>query len=103
MGGLIFLIMMVISIKESTRVKEFEANGKIIDINWRSKNHGEPIIYIRQQNNKIKEFKGNQITLTPQNTKIGDDFVKTKNSKYCLINDVNNRLCSVCISTIIAI
>ncbi len=65
---------------------EFSAQGKVTSIEWKSSNHGMPIIEISRDNNVINIFSSNRITLNSTQIKVGDSFSKVGGSKACQIN-----------------
>ena len=67
-------------------IETFEVNGKVVKINWKSRNHGMPIISIKQDD-QIKHFKSNRITLDVGDVAVGDSFIKLADSKECKINN----------------
>ena len=68
--------------------ERFVVEGKVISINWQSRNHGMPVIEIKPKVGATKIFSSNRITLRPELLAIGDSFSKSKNSKFCNINGV---------------
>lgn len=69
---------------------EFEANGTVTIASWEGKNHGMPLIVIKQNNpaGSIKKFESNDILLTSEQIQVGDRFFKISGLKICKINDV---------------
>jgi hypothetical protein len=61
-------------------------NGLVTYIEWRSKNHGMPLIEIKQENGTVKRFHTPRIILKDSQLKVGDRLVKESGSKYCQIN-----------------
>jgi len=84
---MIFLpIVYSLATRSHKAIEIFEAEGEIIHIEWHSRNHGMPVISIKEKEG-IKLFKGNRITLRPEDINVGDYFYKSSNSKDCKIND----------------
>lgn len=79
--------VIVMAKKNHNRIVAFEASGIVTEIEWQSRNHGMPIITIKEDK-KLVHFQSNRITLTPNNIKVGDRFVKVSHSKICEINEV---------------
>ena len=65
----------------------FSANGIVTSINWKTWNHGMPLIEIKQKH-LTKKFTNSRITLNAQQVEVGDSFIKIKNSKFCIVNDI---------------
>jgi hypothetical protein len=61
-------------------------NGLATYIEWKSKNHGMPLIEIKQENGTAKRFHNPRIILKDSQLKVGDRLVKESGSKYCQIN-----------------
>ncbi len=61
-------------------------NAWVSSIDWKSKNHGMPLIMLKRQNGTEQRFHHSSITLTSENLKIGDLLVKESGSKMCEIN-----------------
>jgi hypothetical protein len=69
---------------------EFEANGIVALASWEGKNHGMPLFVIRQNNqaDTKRKLESNDVSLTPEQIKVGDTFVKYAGSRACIINKV---------------
>lgn len=68
------------------KIEQFSATGIVTNINWKSQNHGMPVISI-SDNGEVKHFRSNRITLSAEDIKEGDTFEKAKGSKQCIINE----------------
>lgn len=92
--GLLLLSSVAIPLMYNDYMKpiRFHADGTVSSIEWKSRNHGMPVIGIRIENGTIKTFTSNRITLTSEKISIGDSFRKVSDSKYCDINE-NSVLC----------
>lgn len=55
-------------------------------IDWKSKNHGMPLILLTRKNGTKEKFHHTRIILAAEDLKIGDHLVKARNSKICEIN-----------------
>ncbi len=55
-------------------------------IDWKSKNHGMPLILLTRQNGTKQKFHHYRIILTAEDLKVGDHLVKARDSKICEIN-----------------
>jgi len=64
----------------------FSAQGTVTAINWKSRNHGMPVIDIVGNNGVTMQFSSNRITLESSQLKVGDSFKKVSSSKLCQIN-----------------
>jgi len=86
-----FLLLSIIAIPEMYKAHKepevFSAQGIVSSINWKSRNHGMPIIEIRDKNGTTTKFSSNRITLIPEQLKVGDSFNKQSDSSSCEIND----------------
>ncbi len=67
---------------------EFDINGKVVITNWEGKNHGMPLIVIKQFNDAGTEVKleTGDLLLDANNVKVGDTFEKKTGSKMCIIS-----------------
>lgn len=68
-----------------------EPEGKILNswvsfIDWKSKNHGMPLILLTRKNGTKQKFHHTRIILTAKDLKVGDHLVKARDSKICEIN-----------------
>ena len=81
-----FTLCFFIAKKNHKETELFEASGKVINIDWNSRDHGVTIITIKDSD-KLKLFKSNRIILNSNNISIGDDFVKVADSRECRINN----------------
>jgi hypothetical protein len=70
---------------------EFEATGTVYIVEWNTKNHGMPLLVIKQDNlaSTEKRLQSNKFILTPDQIKVGDNFKKASGSNMCLINGVD--------------
>lgn len=64
----------------------FSAKGRVVEIEWESRNHLEPRIEIRLESGKLKRFSSSRIILDTSSIEVGDSFEKVNDSKICLIN-----------------
>ena len=62
------------------------AEGVVASIDWKSKNHGMPLIGIKTKSSRMKWFHSTKILLNPSNLKVGDAFKKQAGSFNCEIN-----------------
>ena len=64
-------------------------SGTVMDIQWKSSNHGMPLILVENEK-KMKSYKfhNSRIILTSNDLQIGDNIIKLKESKDCVVNDV---------------
>jgi hypothetical protein len=69
---------------------EFEADGIVYIASWEGKNHGMPLFVIRQNNpaGTKRKLESHLVTLTPEQIKVGDSFMKQAGTKNCTINKV---------------
>lgn len=72
--------------KNHKEIEFFEASGKVVDIDWSSRDHGMPVITIKD-GHQLRQFKSNRITLNSNDISVGDDFVKVADSRECRINN----------------
>lgn len=62
--------------------------GEVVSVIWKSRNHGLPLIEIRNySNNKIVVFSHYKIALQKGDLKIGDKISKVRGKKQCYVND----------------
>lgn len=80
-------IVIMIARSNHNEILHFKVNGVVTEIIWKSRNHGMPMIKIRD-GNKIKTFQSNRITLNDSNLKVGDKIIKASGSKVCQINNI---------------
>ena len=78
-------IVIMLSSINNNKIVKFKANGVVVDIDWKSRNHEIPSFKI-SDGNKIKVFASHRITLNKENIRIGDKFVKQSGAKTCEIN-----------------
>ena len=70
-------------------IQDLGFEGVVLDIDWKSKNHGLPLIEILDlKRNKKIVFSNYLITLKNGDLSVGDRIIKKKGSKECFINDV---------------
>lgn len=69
---------------------EFEADGKVSEVNWNGPNHGLPFLVIEQNEpaGMKRKLESNDIALTSEQIKVGDKFIKHSGSKLCKINGI---------------
>lgn len=64
-------------------------DGEVIAINWKSRNHGLPLIEVRDfSNSKVIVFSHYKITLREGDLNIGDKISKVKGEKQCHVNGI---------------
>lgn len=68
-----------------TRATNFEAEGKVVEARWNTKNHQMSLFKI-QNGNITKQLHHARVLLTQSQIKVGDTFKKVKGSNMCLIN-----------------
>lgn len=61
-------------------------DGWVSFVDWKSKNHGMPLIEIKRENGTVKRFHHSRIVLSSEQLNVGDRFIKESGSKYCDIN-----------------
>ena len=71
-----------------TFAKNFSANGIVTEARWNTSNHGLSLFMIRNGTGKPKKFQASDITLEPNQIKVGDTFFKISGSKICTIGGV---------------
>ncbi|MET1257587.1 hypothetical protein [Aliikangiella maris] len=83
---IIILLIIVLDVYlDYNKARNFGANGVVVDISWKSKNHGMPLILIKEQG-ELKSFSSERISLKEGQLNVGDSFNKKSGSKSCLIN-----------------
>ena len=92
----IFLIPCVLAVGFLANVDkrtplEFEVDGIVEIASWEGRNHGMPLLVIRQNNSAgtKKKLESHELVLTPEQVKVGDSFAKQAGSKTCVINKVD--------------
>ncbi|MEP0175775.1 MAG: hypothetical protein ABJD02_04275 [Paraglaciecola sp.] len=83
----VFAIGVYSSIKHDESIVDTHFKGVVIQIDWKSKNHGMPLIQVRATTGKVKKFHHYRINLSKSDLKVGDSFEKLKSSRFCLINN----------------
>ena len=76
------------SIHDRYSVIDERFDGIVYHIDWKSKNHGMPLIEIKSRIGKVKKFHHFFISLTSDDIKVGDKFRKVSGSTNCFINDI---------------
>ncbi|AQA17971.1 hypothetical protein BST95_06685 [Halioglobus japonicus] len=69
---------------------DFQAEGKVWIMSWEGKNHGMPLLLIKEygESGTTKKLESHDLLLKPDQISEGDDFYKEKGSKNCIINKV---------------
>lgn len=70
---------------------DFRVDGKVVSIEWKSKNHQMPL-FIILESNTTRTFQSHRIMLTPEQIMVGDYIKKEAGSHYCFVNG-NKILC----------
>ena len=73
--------------QERNKAYRFEAKGKVVEAEWNTRNHRMHLFKIRE-NAGIALFHFPNIILEEGQIKIGDSFVKEKNSNFCKVNGI---------------
>ena len=80
-------IGMFISYRDYGEPERIAFEGHVSFIDWKSKNHGMPLIEVSRSNGTKIKFSSTRITLDSSQLKIGDLLKKTSGSKSCEINE----------------
>jgi len=66
--------------------ERLQFDGVVTAIDWKTRNHGMPLIEISASNKTKVKFNSNRIILDSSQLKIGDSISKTSDSIYCQVN-----------------
>ena len=82
-------ILIVLFTRNSALLLGFD--GEVESINWKSKNHGWPLIRIKEVNNRIVDFNHFKIILKAEDISVGDKIKKIEGEDMCLINNIKKK------------
>ena len=80
-------IGIMMSIQDRNSIEDDHFSGIVRSIEWKSRNHEMPLIFIRNDKGRDFKFHHYRIALKPDQLKVGDHIAKEKGSLMCLIND----------------
>jgi len=63
---------------------EFE--GVVEHIEWKSKNHAQPLFIVKNQIGTIHRFNDGELNIKKDQLKVGDSISKKTGSRYCNLN-----------------
>ena len=61
-------------------------SGWVTHIDWRSRNHGAPLVIVKRKNNTEIKFWPSGDLVDSSRLKLGDAISKMKGSKFCIVN-----------------
>ena len=61
-------------------------DGQVTHIDWKSRNHGMPLILLKRENGLEQKLHSSRIALTSAELKVGDMLLKKSGSNECVIN-----------------
>ena len=74
------------SVRDHSAVERLGFSGRVTFIEWKSRNHGMPLIEIGRDNATKTKFHDRRIILSSSQLKVGDLIIKEGGSKVCEIN-----------------
>ncbi len=85
--GFMVVFTSVYRSNDSLSARNMEVEGVVKSIVWRTRNHGDPRIIVKDLNGEEKILSHYTIVLKPKELKVGDYIVKIKGDVYCTINN----------------
>lgn len=82
------LILILVVRHELSYATSMEFSGVVTNIVWKSENHNLPLFELRIEDGSLLSISHHSIILNAENIKIGDDVVKTKGNRFCMINGI---------------
>jgi hypothetical protein len=77
------------SIRDHDEAEAQAFSGQVSFIEWKSSNHGMPLIEISRSNGTKTKFHHYRIILDSSQLKVGDSIAKISGSKVCEINQIS--------------
>lgn len=75
------------SMRDHDAAERLAFSGEVSFIEWKSRNHGMPLIEVVRSNGTKVKFHHHRIILDSTQLKVGDEIAKTAGSKLCEINE----------------
>ncbi|MCL6417731.1 hypothetical protein MIB92_18875 [Aestuariirhabdus sp. Z084] len=82
-----FGLSIAMSIYQYNEPERQRFDGTVSLIDWKSSNHGMPLIEIKRNNGTTQRFHSTRILLNADHLKVGDQIIKESGSLNCLINE----------------
>lgn len=80
-------IGVLMSMRDYDEAERMGFSGEVSFIEWKSKNHGMPLIEIIRSNGTKIKFHHSRIIIDSTQLKVGDSIIKVSDSKMCKINE----------------